>query len=332
MNLNSFCLLKLPFLVYLSAACVPMLSKFFNKLQQSSIFLNKADFARNLLIFSLSAVNAFSSSHLHSEQPKNNWFLVLNNPSDSGMFAIFGSVLGTLNFYERENFAGLKIDLNSGRYLDPQVGPNWWEYFFEPINLGDENAPKHYFSQEEYMRLALLAFPDTRERAFELIQRYIHLKPSIQQEVDSFCNRHFKDHFVIGVHHRGTDKITEWPLVPYEKTFNTLNEVISSLSETQRNNLRVYIATDEQRFLTYLLERLPSILIYSDFVRSHTSTALHEYDTGFYSSSYQLGKEALLDCLLLSRCHILLRPVTSCLSAISSCFNPEMPVIGLTTN
>lgn len=256
-------------------------------------------------------------------------FLILNNPSDSGMFAVFNSVLGALKIYEQGHYAGLKIDLNSGRYLDPAYGPNWWEYFFEPIALGAEKDPVHIFSYAEYMHLALEDCPKDRYQAYQLINQYIHLKPHIEEELNTYLERHFRGHFVIGVHYRGTDKSVEVPTVPYEKTFKALCQFIKKLPSRKKNQLMVYVATDDQHFLDYLIKQMPSRVLYNDFARSTNGIALHSYDGHFYSSPYQMGKEALLDCLLLSCCQALIRPASSGFSWIATCFNPSMEVIAL---
>jgi hypothetical protein len=143
-------------------------------------------------------------------------------------------------------------------------------------------------------------------------------------------NQFFENHVVIGVHHRGTDKIIECPLVPYEKTCATIAQVIDNLFPSQRENLRIYVASDEEAFIDYISARFPSLVIYNNFVRSRDNTTpLHEYNSGYYESNYQMGREALIDCLLLSRCHVLIKPPTSCLSTTSIRFNPDMPVINL---
>lgn len=261
-------------------------------------------------------------------------YLVLNNPSDSGMFAVFNSVLGALNCYDSGQYSGLKIDLNSGRYLDPKRGDNWWEYFFEPIRLGNQAYPlKYIFTLSDYLNvLTASAYPQDKWRASELIQKYIHLKPHIQAEVDAFCKKHFEGHYVICVHHRGTDKITEWPLMPYEKTCGIIAEAISTLSPSEAASLIIYVATDEQAFLDYLLQQFPGIVVYNDFSRSDGAKPLHDYDGHFYSSNYLMGKEALLDCLLLSKGNLLIRPGTSCLSFVATRFNPRMAVIDVIMN
>lgn len=255
--------------------------------------------------------------------------LVLKVPVDAGMFAVFTSVLGALDHFEKGYYAGIKIDLNSGRYLDPNVGPNWWNYFFEPISFEDPSAPYYYFTKEDVFNHLGPNPYSTIFRPYELICKYIHVKPDIQNEVDSFAAVNFQGHYMIGVHHRGTDKVVEFPLVPYEKTYKKIKEVIKKLSYADQKRLRIYVATDDAHFLKYISKKYPTLVIHSNFARSTSDTPLHDSNGGFYQSPYQMGKEALLDCLLLSRCKVLIRPAHSCLSSISRCFNPYIKVFDL---
>lgn len=257
-------------------------------------------------------------------------YLVLNNPSDSGMFAVFSSVVGALNVYESGDYAGLHIDLNSGRYLDPTLGNNWWEYFFEPIKLGDEkNAYKYFFTLDDYLGILTQSALPPIARAHELIQKYIHVKPEIQVEVDAFCNQYTNNYFTIGVHHRGTDKFLEWPLIPYENTLQVIYQVINVLPPEMQSSAKVFVATDETAFIDFLMERIPERLVFNNFSRSSDGTPLHEYNTQFFSKKYLMTKEPLLDCLMLSKCHFLIRPMSSCLSSVSKWFNPSIYSIDL---
>jgi hypothetical protein len=279
------------------------------------------------------------SSSIHSQfiderlnyETLNGKYLVLNNPLDSGMFAVFHMVLGALSLYEEGTYPGLKVDLDGLLYFDPQKGPHWWEYFFDPIELGHKDiyTHQHILSREETGALWLKAFLFDKFRKNELIQKYIRVKPEILEEIDSYVDSHFKDSYIIGVHHRGTDKVTEWPLIPYEQTIHTLNHIIRNLPKSDVKRLKIYVATDDHYFLDHILERFPYEIIYNDFARSKTSKPIHDHGLTFYSNNYQKGKEALVDCLLLSRCNILVHPGTSMLSIIASSFNPQMPDVNL---
>ena len=263
----------------------------------------------------------------HHSRAKNGPFLVYD-VGYFGMFAVFSAVLGALNFYEKKSYAGIKIDLCNGFYLDPERGPNWWNYFFEPINIGDENALHYTFNLANHLVFADKGFHMPRHRAFELIQRYVHVKQHIQNKVDAFVQANFTEYFAIGVHHRGTDKVIEMPLVSYEKTWATLNGVIGGLTQNQKDKLKIYIATDDANFLRYMVIYIPFPVVYNDFVRSEDNTPLHYGNDSRYHNNYQKGEEALIDCLLLSKCNFLIRPWSS-LSIMADHFNPNMPVIAI---
>jgi len=256
-------------------------------------------------------------------------FLVLNNPVNAGFGAIFSSVLSTLHIYDVGNYAGLKIDLNSGIYVDPQHGPNWWNYFFEPIHLGDEKAPQQIFSDHEVSYLINAGFVIPRPRAFELIQKYVHLKPPIQTKIDQFINHEFKHFFIIGIHHRGTDKKLEAPLVSYETILRHLRWWLAKLKKD--TPVKIFVATDDQNFLDYLCHLYPGQVCYNKFVRSKDETPLH-YNDHLFTGNYQKGEEAILDCLLLSKCQLLLFPAASAFSMASLKFNPDLIAIPLAGN
>jgi hypothetical protein len=259
-------------------------------------------------------------------EPEAGSFLILNNPVNAGFGAVFSSVLSALNLYDQGNYAGIKIDLNSGIYLDSEHGPNWWEYFFEPIDLGDMTKPNYIFSQGDVSLLINNGFVIPRERALELIQKYIRIKPSLQKKINRFTRRKFKDCFIIGIHHRGTDKKLETPIVSYETTLFHLRWWINNLPK--KTKVRIFIATDDQYFLDYVKQLYPKQIVYNKFIRSGNGDPIH-YNDSLYKGNYQKGEEALLDCLLLSRCDLLLFPAASAFSMMSLKFNPGLRAIPL---
>lgn len=265
------------------------------------------------------------SIKLYSE-PDEYSFLVLNNPINSGFGAIFSSALSALDLYDRGNYSGIKIDLNSGMYVDAQREANWWEYFFEPINIGNEEAPHFVFSQHDVAVLVNKGIAMRRERGYELIQKYIHLKPHMQNKINLVVDTKFKDNFVIGIHHRGTDKHLEAPIVPYDVILFNVNWWMANLPKDVK--VSIFVATDDQNFLDYICEIYPNLVVYNPFVRSRNENPVH-YNDHFYKSNYQKGEEAILDCILLSKCHLLFFPQASAFSMTSLKFNPSLPAIPL---
>lgn len=260
-------------------------------------------------------------------------FLVINphgNASSShtwpGFFAEFLIVVGALDRYEKEGFGGCGVEFNWGLYHDSSKGPNWWEYFFKPININPElRKNARYLSEHEKAACAWGGISSiSRERAYELITRYIHIKPHIQQKIDDFIAEHFADHFVIGLHYRGTDKYEESPRMSYNEVYQKLEELIELHKD---EDYRIFLATDDANFIDYLTAKIePGRLCYRDTIRSRNGQPIHR--TRQIADAYQLGEEVLIDSVLFSRCSILIR-MHSNVSSTAGNFNPTLPMITL---
>jgi hypothetical protein len=68
-------------------------------------------------------------------------YAVISTNYEAGMFSNFLTVLGFLEYYEKGLYTGVKVNFeNRGLYYEHALGSNWWEYYFEPIALGDHNS------------------------------------------------------------------------------------------------------------------------------------------------------------------------------------------------
>lgn len=256
-------------------------------------------------------------------------FLIVGPASyNPGLFSVFTTVLGLMDHYEKTNYAGLEVNLgNGGCYYEPNKGLNWWNYYFEPVYFGnDEGAERKYLPDNWHVHFALKTLNELSvERCHELIQKYIHVKPQIKNKVSEFVDNHFKSAFIIGVHYRGTDKmILEAPRLSYDAILLEINKLIRTL-DLEKKGYKIFLATDEEAFLDYMKVNFPKSLIYTDSFRSLDTTHPIHNSIG---NKYQKGEDAVIDCLLLSKCNFLLR-TTSNLSLCATYFNPNLPVIML---
>lgn len=242
---------------------------------------------------------------------------------------MFGSVIGALDLYDQGKIAGLSVEFGKkGIYYDAERGDNWWNYYFEPIQLGNPGVKKINIAKRMSCEVACRAC-QLREknnisfqRARTLIDKYIHIKPEISSDIERFIQLHFRGRFVIGVHYRGTDKITEAPKVAFECVAAHIETVMK-----KRPGAFIFVATDDQHFLRYIMKRFPGQVLFQEAARSLDQCAVHNKKL---VSSYRCGLEALTDCLLLSRCQLLIRTASN-LSAASSMFQPHLPVMKLST-
>jgi hypothetical protein len=240
-----------------------------------------------------------------------------------GFFSVFLMSLGALDVYDKNPETGLWINLNNGLYYKATQGPNWWEYYFAPVLfVPSYNWTLHTYDIHEITHLALGAlFEMSRKRGYELIKKYIHVKPEILNEVDSFISSHFCDSYVIGIHYRGTDKVElELDRLSFEDAVLAIEKEIEAIPSNKKNDFCLFVATDEATFLEYIKNKFKCRVIYTNATRSHNGSGVHWQ----HPDNYLKGKEALLDCLLLSRCHCLLHTESN-LSLIAEYFNPYIP-------
>ncbi len=122
----------------------------------------------------------------------------------------------------------------------------------------------------------------------------------------------------IGVHYRGTDKSEDSPAVAY----HAVSAAIRSLQQSESiARSAIFVATDDQGFLEHARHAFPGQVAALDIQRSEDGRPLHKARGGGFAR----GTEAVMDCLLLSRCHRLIRTPSN-LGLCSTFFNPRLPV------
>ena len=243
-------------------------------------------------------------------------------PYNPGMFSVLNTILGAVEKLEKGEYQGLSVDLgNTGLYYEKKKGNNWFEYYFEPIKFNLTEKPRDLTGKECGHLAMKTECAMTRESAYNLLYNYFVVKSDINFEVTNFSDKYFRDKYVIGVHYRGTDKGSEAPKVKYEAM---LGEIVQQLRLTKSSDIAIFIATDEKKFLDYMKAQFPGLVIYQKAIRSKDRKAVH------YRSKdrFIVGKQALIDSLLLSECNVLIR-TTSNLSLWAGFFNPSLPIITL---
>ncbi|MBI2742499.1 MAG: hypothetical protein HYX48_01110 [Chlamydiales bacterium] len=239
------------------------------------------------------------------------------------MFSVFLTVLGCFNAYEESAWSGVRINFgDQGLYYDPQKGSNWWGYYFNPVQFGEMENPVvashrkiHRFHKTAFRRMS-------RERGYELIQKYIQLRPEISRKIEEYVEENFKGYHVIGVHFRGTDKKREAKRVSFDSVFN---EIRLSIAKLPSDQYKLFVATDEQQFLDEISAEFKGRVLYIKARRSTDGKAVHFEK----KNQYELGEQALVDSLLLSKTEFLVRTVSN-LSFCSLYFNPTLPVVTVT--
>jgi hypothetical protein len=260
--------------------------------------------------------------HEKKDEPKKKYFVINQVHPYQGFFSVFLTVINYLDLYDSGDIQGLLVDFkNHGLYYDPAYGLNSWNYYFEPINFGSlENADVDYSAAIETGRISYLAeIGLSKPRMAELVNKYIHVKPEILKEVNEFVAENFNGNYVIGIHYRGTDKSGEAARISYESVSSAVKDFAN---EHQITDYLVFVATDEEQFLSYMQNIFEGKVVSKDCLRSSSLNPVHYFNPNTVSP-HNAGKEALMDCLLLSKCNHLIR-TSSCLSLVSTYFNPDL--------
>jgi hypothetical protein len=218
-------------------------------------------------------------------------------------------------------------------YVDPARGPDWYAYFFTNPRLTEEDQTRIRRREVPVCRIAhigQLGLPRdydsllTLGTAQGLVRDYIGLRPEVSNAVDAFVDQHFRGRFVLGIHYRGTDKWVEAPRLSFEEVTDSIQRV---LARDDRFDC-LFVASDEQAFVNHMVNAFQSrmpVVCHDDQERSRTGLAVHQATSG---QPFRRGWEAVINSLLLSRCHTLIK-TPSILSGWSKLFNPGLETIML---
>lgn len=241
----------------------------------------------------------------------------------SGVFSEVTAVLGCLHHYQQrpELYAGVRVDFGEdGLYYEPAAGSNWWEYYFEPVIVGAaSHAVRRIVPPWQHDFFAETTEQEmSRSTAAVLLMRHVRCKPVVQDQVDRFWRDRVQDAYALGVHYRGTDKSEEAPITPYDEVVAAVRE---ALADASAPDCKLVVATDEQGFLDHMLGAFPGKVLYRQVRRSVDGRPTHKAQ----GDGFQKGLDAVVDCLLLSRCARLVRTASN-LSLVATYFNPVVPV------
>lgn len=246
--------------------------------------------------------------------------VTVENP-EIGMFAHLNVTLRVLR-YANENGLRPLIEFESPNYSDPRLSKGWFGYHFDLVDRPRPLSPLLGQRIKTHRDLGLSRPDDlSLDEAGRLWRKYVAFKPEIETKVASFCAQYDIGAGSLGVHYRGTDKGTEADRVSYD------NALAAIRSEGSKNpGARIFVASDEQRFVDHIVAAFPpgQVCAYADSARATEQTPLHL--GGREAGNFEMGQDALINCLILSRCGTVVR-TCSLLSSWASIFNPALDVV-----
>lgn len=156
--------------------------------------------------------------------------------------------------------------------------------------------------------------------ANELFFEYFDVSNCIYEEVEKYTKQF--NGKTLGIHYRGTDKITESEFISVDSVINN----ITTFLKTHREFKSLFLITDEEKFKQMFLKVGFSshVVIFSNSKKTINQTPLHFLKDCDINSA----KEALVDSITLSKCDYVIK-TSSCLSDWSKIWNPELEVYNL---
>ena len=133
----------------------------------------------------------------------------------------------------------------------------------------------------------------------KIIKQYIQINPDILKEMQIFKKKYFKNtDKILGVHFRGTTYKTArghaFPIPP-----KLMKKNIDNLIKKFGYN-KIFVVTEEEKYLEYMKKYYPKKIIYCEVYRTLKIDVFKHYPR--VNHRYKLGREILVEALLLSCC------------------------------
>lgn len=253
------------------------------------------------------------------ENPDKVFYIIRRAGSKVGLFSLVMTTLGYIKYALDQGYIPV-VDMcnDDNTYMQEDRKGNVWEYYFEQpcgYNLDDIRNSKHIiignglidgsvpFPQEE------IAYDEASLTEWKAIaDQYLIVKEEILQETDALKERLFGDERVLGVLLRGTDYVNSRPKNhPVQPTVGQAVEQIDRVL-TEYNFKKIYLATEDAEIYQDLYNKYGEKLIAMNVVRYTANSAQNINDISMKHSTdkYQIGREYLVNILLLSKCDYLL--------------------------
>lgn len=248
----------------------------------------------------------------------------MKNPTyHPGFFSALFTIIGFLDDFDKEGWQGIVIDFeNQGNYYEPKKGSNWWGYYFKPISEKPTWKYDEWCVVEDLkMSYGFKTLFRSRSEVFQTTQKYIRPVDEVTFEVDTFADIYFGRNSVVGVNYQRPEKINNRLKPPNFQNF--FDRIDLLLKEENHASAKIFVSTDDSRFLDELIDRYGSKIVYRDVPRGDDIVPAAYYST---TPNYDKGFDEIVECLLLSKCDVIVRTNTNITTA-AGFFNPGVKII-----
>ena len=236
---------------------------------------------------------------------KDKIFYVIKRSPGTGLFSNVTFVLNHLKICKKNNFIPV-VDMENFKTIYNENKKiydtgNAWEYYFEKLNdfsLDEVYKSKNVLLTSDKFFHFFTYNMDLDSEITKILQEQVKIKKVLFKSFKRISNI-FKDQKILGIHFRGTS-YKRSPGHPLPATKKQMFEITKNLIRDKKID-KIFLVTEEQNYLDFFCNKFPDKLIYIKCCyRSDKNDAFEIYPRDRHR--YKLGREALLETLLLSKC------------------------------
>lgn len=232
-------------------------------------------------------------------------FYVIKRTPGTGFFSNITFILNHLLISEKLGYIPI-IDMENYKTIYNEKKRvkntlNAWEYYFEKLN--NFELPEVYKSKNviitnnKFYRNFYYNFLEN-EKLKKFFTQKIKVKKSLFKIYEKIYSN-IKNKKTLGIHFRGTSykRTTGHPFPP---TKDQILICVKKIIEKEKIE-KIFLATEELDYLEFFKKKFPDNLIYlGSSYRSNKNDAFKIYPRNLHR--YKLGREILLETMMLSRC------------------------------
>jgi len=242
---------------------------------------------------------------------KNKIFYVIQRSPGAGLFSNLIFVLNHLKISEKHKFIPF-IDMENFPtiYNEPKNidgTKNSWEYYFHQTSKKSAIEIKKSKNVIRTNSLFYKDFTSNPKKLRRIFKRKIRIKDQYLKFVQSYYNKNIKGNKVLAIHYRGTSYKTSAGH-PYPPTFKQMSYIIDKFILKNKYN-KIFLCTEDKEMFNLLKKRYSKKIIYIESYRSFLDDAFRIYPRK--NHRFMLGKEILIEALIMSKCDGLLSTETN---------------------
>lgn len=245
--------------------------------------------------------------HSNGKKNKDKTFLVYKPPGSGGLGAVV-AVVARLAEYTKEKGYVLVVDWqsNNNQYLEDyeENRVNAWEKFFE--------QPEGYtLSEARNSKNVVIRCQGKRSDKLrsDLNLDFLHMKPSLEKQVDQYKKYYLEGKKVLGVLYRGSDYANRKPYAhAIQPDLSTMIETVAAKMVDWGGYDKIFLATEVREAIRAFEERFPNKVVYypQDRVPEDYNEYLANYKFYDKNDSYRRGADYWTILNILAECDSLI--------------------------